>query len=102
MDSGIYLIISFNWPRPYKPEYGQKARALHDVLADKDWIEEVLAASGGIGAGASSWWIFKLENYAALDRLLHDQDDPVAAAYASFFSEMEDVQDMIREEVLFL
>ena len=60
----------------------------------------MLAARGGIGAGTSSLWIFKLDNYAALDRLLFDQDHPVANAYLRFFRELEDVEDMIGEEVL--
>lgn len=69
------------------------------ILAFK---KRVVAASGGIGGGPSSLWIFKLANYAALDRLFHDEEDPVAGAYRAFFGEMVDVQDMVREEVIFL
>lgn len=102
MERSIYLLVQFNWPRPFDPEHGQMARALHEALQGQTWIEEVVAASGGIGGGPSSLWIFKLANYAALDRLFHEEEDPVAGAYRAFFGEMVDVQDMVREEVIFL
>lgn len=98
---GIYLIVEFDWPRPFSPEDGKNARKLHDVLQGKEWIREVVAASGGIGEGPSSVWVFWLRNYAALDRLLHDQDDPVSQAYHAFFSKMPVVIDKIREQVDF-
>lgn len=98
---GVYLIVNFDWPRPFKPEYGDSARELHIALQDQDWIEEVLAASGGLGAGQSSIWLFWLENYAALDRLYSDPDEPVGKAYRAFFGVMEAVDDRIREEVRF-
>lgn len=101
MEQPIYLIVQFNWPRPFKPEYGARAKELHLVLQDQTWIEEVLAASGGLGAGSASIWIFKLPDYASLDRLLHADEDPVSRAYQAFFSDMVDVEDVIREEVLF-
>lgn len=100
MDIGIFLIVQFNFPRPFDPEYGAKAKSLHQVLEGQDWIEEVLAGSGGIGAGPSSIWVFKLGDYSALDRLFSGED-PVSKAYVDFFSVMEDVTDMIREEVVF-
>ena len=102
MKRSIYLLVQFNWPRPLEPGHGQMAKALHETLQGQKWIKEVVAASGGVGGDASSLWIFKLPNYAALDRLFHDEGDPVAAAYQNFFSEMVDVQDMVREEVVFL
>jgi hypothetical protein len=98
---GIYLVIQFDWPDNFKPEYGQAAKALHQHVVNSSWIEEVLAASGGIGAGPSSLWIFRIEDYGSLDRLLHAQDDPVSAAYNEFFSQMVDVEEIIREQVLF-
>lgn len=101
MKRAIFLLVQFNWPRPFQVEHGQKAKALHEVLQGETWIEDVVAASGGVGGGPSSLWIFKLQSYAALDRLFHDEEDPVAAAYTAFFSEMVDVEDMIREEVIF-
>jgi hypothetical protein len=99
---GIYLMIDFDWPRPFQKAYGDKARKLHDVVQDKGWIKEVVAASGGVGAGPSSSWIFWLENYAALDRLLKNQEDEVCKAYVDFFADMALVSEKIREKVLFL
>jgi hypothetical protein len=99
---GIYLLINFDWPEPFANEHGVKARKLHDVVQGVSWIKEVVAASGGIGGGQESVWIFWLENYAALDRLLQDDDDEVAQAYRSFFTEMVAVEERIRQEVVFL
>lgn len=99
---GIYLIVEFAWPRPFSQEHAQNARKLHDVVQNKDWIKEVVAASGGVGDGPPSIWIFWLPNYAALDRLFNDRDDPVSQAYLAFFSQMATVKDKIREQVAFL
>jgi hypothetical protein len=101
MESGIYLIVEFDWPSPFQKEQGDMAKALHQVVVESDWIEEAVAASGGVGGGPSSLWIFKLPDYAALDRLFHDQEDSVSKAYAAFFSTMVNVQDKIRGQVLF-
>lgn len=98
---GIYLIVEFDWPRPFTPEQGKMAGQLHRVVQDKSWIKETVAASGGIGGGPSSVWIFWLENYAALDKLMNDRDDEVSQAYTQFFLEMPLVQEKIRGEVLF-
>lgn len=100
MNAGIYLIVQFSFPRPFQPEYGTKAKSLHEALEGQDWIEEVFAASGGVGAGPASIWVFKLDSYASLDRLFGGED-PVSEAYVDFFRAMDDVQDMIREEVIF-
>lgn len=98
---GIYLVIQFNWPDNLKPEHGEAAKSLHKQVVDSSWIEEILAASGGIGAGPSSLWIFRIEDYGSLDRLLHDQHDPVSGAYNEFFSQMVNVEEILREQVLF-
>ncbi|MCA9897600.1 MAG: hypothetical protein H6654_05660 [Ardenticatenaceae bacterium] len=98
---GIYLIVEFEWPRPFSQEVAQNARKLHDLLQETEWITEVVAASGGLGDGPPSVWIFWLRNYAALDRLFHDHDDPVTHAYNAFFSQMPLVKDKIREQVDF-
>ncbi|MFN2164727.1 MAG: hypothetical protein ACK2U9_00520 [Anaerolineae bacterium] len=98
---GVYLVVEFNWPRPVQPGHGQDARALHDAIQGQTWLAETVAASGGLGGGPSSIWIFRLENYGALDRLLGSDDDPVALAYRTFFSQMVDVSERIREPVLF-
>lgn len=99
---GIYLIVEFDWPQPFTQEIGKKARHLHDVVQNKPWIREAVAASAGLGEGPSSLWIFWLENYAALDRLFRDQSNEVSQAYSDFFSAMPKVVDKIREEVVFL
>jgi hypothetical protein len=99
---GIYLIVEFDWPKPFETSHAKKARALHDNVQEQPWIEETVAASGGLGEKLGSIWIFKLANYAALDTLLNDETDPVATAYRNFFSEMAAVEDRIREEVVFL
>jgi hypothetical protein len=99
---GIYLIVDFDWPSPFDAEDGKKARHLHDVLQNQTWIRENAAGSGGLGGGPSSIWVFWLENYAALDRLLHDKSDEVSKAYVEFFSAMPKVTEKIREEVHFL
>lgn len=100
MKQKIFLIVQFNFPKPFKPEIGAKAHTLHKSLSEQDWIEEVFTASGGVGAGASSIWAFKLDSYSSLDRLF-GREDEVSRAYADFFSEMEDVTDMVREEIVF-
>ena len=99
--AGIYLFVDFDWPKPFQPEYGAKARTLHTATQDGGWIKEVAAASGGVGAGPSSVWVFWLDSYSALDRLLRDQENPVAQAYQSFFSQMLTVTEKVREEVVF-
>jgi hypothetical protein len=98
----IYLIVEFDWPNQLQEEHGRKARALHDAVQGQTWIKEIVAASGGIGGGPSSLWIFQLENYAALDRLLRDPEDRVGQAYTAFFSEMPVVHDRVKVEVLFI
>lgn len=100
--AGIYLIVEFDWPRPFSPEHAKMAGQLHHLVQDKTWIKEVVAASGGIGGGPSSVWIFWLENYAALDTLMNNQENEVGQAYTKFFSEMPVVHDKIRSEVLFI
>ena len=101
-DVGIYLIVEFEWPRPFTPDHGKNARHLHDIVQDKSWIKEVVAASGGVGEGPPSIWVFWLPDYAALDRLFKDQEDPVSQAYRTFFNDMPVVKDKIREEVAFI
>lgn len=99
---GIFLIVDFNWPKPFEREHGNKARTLHAVVEGADWIHEAVAASGGVGGGPASLWIFHLGDYAAVDRLLRTPGDPVCDAFLSFVTEMEDVEMRVREEVVFL
>jgi len=100
--SGIYLIINFDWPSPFTREHGQKAYKLHKIVQGQTWIKETVAASGGVGKGPRSLWVFWLENYAALDKLLHDHKNEICAAYLDFFNDMPLVEEAIREEVVFL
>ncbi|MDX1436470.1 MAG: hypothetical protein R3335_06655 [Anaerolineales bacterium] len=100
MESGIYLIVQFNFPTPFFPEVGQKAKRLHAACQSSDWIENILTASGGIGPGPSSIWIFKLNSYASLD-LLFDRENDASKAYIDFFTSVEDVAEIIRDEVVF-
>ncbi len=98
---GIYLFVSFDWPRPVKDEHQAAAVKLHRIVQDSHWVREVLAASGGLGPGSPSVWVFRVPNYAALDHLLRDTDEPVCKAYTAFFSKMVAVTETVREEVVF-
>lgn len=97
---GIYLFVSFDWPRPVKDEHQAAALKLHAVVQESRWVREVLAASGGLGQGSASVWVFRVPNYAALDRLLRDSSEPVCKAYTAFFSKMVAVTETVREEVV--
>jgi hypothetical protein len=100
--AGIYLVVEFDWPSPFRTEDARRARALHDAVKGQGRIREVVAASHGIGDSPSSLWVFYLPSYAALDRLLRDSEDSVAKAYSAFFEEMPNVRSQVRQEVLFL
>ena len=100
MKQNIYLIVQFNFPKPFQPEVGAKAKALHQALDGQDWIEELFAANGGVGGGPSSVWVFRLDDYASLDKLFHG-DEPVSQAYVDFFRAVDDVEDFVREAVYF-
>ena len=101
-NKAFYLIVEFNWPKAIDKEMGEAAKKLHEGVSNGDWIAGTLAASGGLGGEQSSIWAFELANYAALDRLLANREDPISQAYMNFFSMMEDVQDRIREKVIFV
>lgn len=102
MQPGLYLVVEFDWPRPFQPGHGKFARQLHDSVQGQTWIKEVVAASGGLGSGPASLWIFWLENYAAFDRLLRGKEEAVSQAYTTFFSEMVNVSERVRDEVIFI
>jgi hypothetical protein len=101
----IYLIVEFNWPEIESPEMYKGAGNLHKVIEVADWIEEVFAGFGGVGKGKASIWIFKMRSYSILDKLLNsynsDQNE-VSRAYSTFFKLMVDVEEKIREEVVFV
>ena len=99
--SCIYLMIDFDWPNLIQSDHAKLAHHLHDVVQGKTWIKESVAASGGIGGETDSVWVFWLENYASLDKLLRDEKDEVAQAYKTFFSAMFVVTEKVREAVTF-
>jgi hypothetical protein len=92
---GIFPFVDFDWPNPIQEEHGKKARKLHDVVQNRTWIKEM-------GAGPACTWIFWLEDYAALKKLLRNDEDEVAKAYRDFFAQMPVVAEKIREEVVFV
>jgi hypothetical protein len=100
--AGIYLFVQFNWPPNFTKEMAEAAKALHLAVEKADWIQETLAASGGLGSGPANWWVFWMADYASLDRLLHGGEDAVSLAYGAFFTNMVDVSEAIREQVVFL
>jgi hypothetical protein len=102
MERALYLFIEFEWPREVTKELGGLAHKLHTLTQDAGWIQEVVAASGGIGGEMSSVWVFQLADYAALERLMRDPDDEISQTYMQFFSQMADVRDSLREQVVFM
>ena len=100
--TGIYLIIDFNWPEEITEEMAKGAAHLHKLTLELDWIKDVVAAAGGIGSGLSCTWVFWLENYGALDKLLKDYESEICKTYLNFFKSMAKMKEKIREEVQFL
>ncbi len=102
---GVYLIVEFDWPKEEKPEMYKAAGNLHRTVQETEWIEEIFAGFGGIGAGKASIWVFKMKQYAELDKLVNsynsDQNE-VSSAYSAFFNLMINVEEKIREEVVFV
>ena len=103
--SNIFLIVEFNWPSETTPDLFKAAGDLHKTVLAAGWIEEVLAGFGGIGPGRASIWVFKMASYADLDKLVNsynvDQNE-VSKSYSTFFGMMEDIEEKIREEVVFV
>ena len=102
---GIFLILEFDWPREETPDMYKAAGNLHNKVQKTDWIEEIFAGFGGIGSGKASIWVFKMSTYADLDKLLNsyklDQNE-VSKAYSKFFKLMINVEEKIRQEVVFV
>lgn len=40
MEQSLYLIVQFDFPKPYQPEYGTEAKTPHQALDEQDWNEE--------------------------------------------------------------
>lgn len=97
-----YFINWFDWPSTISEEMAKDAKELHRLVIEADWIEETIAASGGVGGELSSIWVFKLNGYGDLERLLHDYNDPICKQYHKFFNQMARMETMIRDKVIFL
>ena len=76
-------------------------RHFHDLIIAADWIEEKVAASGGIGRKYNSIWVLKMENYAALDRFLHGKNE-ITENFTEWADQMLKMKLNIKEEVQFL
>ncbi|MHA2249323.1 MAG: hypothetical protein ACXAD7_03125 [Candidatus Kariarchaeaceae archaeon] len=100
--SAIFFIVEFDWPGEQTQEMYKAAADLHQIVVESDWIDEVLAGFGGIGGKRASIWIFKLDTYGLLDKLLKHEDNAVSKAYRKFFGMMRRIDDQVREEVVFL
>ncbi len=98
----LYFFNWFDWPTEISEEIANDAKLLHNLLNEADWIEETIAASGGIGGQFSSIWVFKLKSYADIERLLHNYDDPVCRQYHKFFNQTAKMQTMVRDRVIFI
>ena len=78
---------------------------MHETVRKNDWIDDPVVAYGGVGNGLPCMWIFSLESYAFLDKLLHptkNEHNDVAIAYSNFFNQMKTVKSKIKHEVQFL
>ena len=99
--TGFYLIIEFDWPSTISKELALIVRKFHDLVMEEDWLEETIAASGGIGGDNSSLWIFRIENYASLDKFLHGKN-PVAENFPKWADKMAKMKLSVKEQVKFL
>ncbi|MHA1440909.1 MAG: hypothetical protein ACTSPK_03455 [Candidatus Heimdallarchaeota archaeon] len=98
---GIMLIVEFDWPEEITKELGSLVRKFHDLVTDADWIEEKVAASGGLGGDYGSIWIFRLKNYAGLDEFFHGKNE-IAKSFKKWSNQMIDISISVKEEVMFL
>ncbi|MHA1865122.1 MAG: hypothetical protein ACTSVB_11835 [Candidatus Heimdallarchaeaceae archaeon] len=98
---GIYYIVMFDWPEEVSSELSKKVREFHELVEKAPWIREIVAASGGIGIGATSIWIFWLQDYTDLNKLLRSEEE-ISKLYHEWTKEMQNVETMVREEVIFV
>ena len=85
-NQGIYLITEFDWPKEITSNMAEASANLHKLVNEAGWIEECMAGYSGLRSGFACIWIFKMKNYASLDKLLNSEDNEVATAYALFFN----------------
>ena len=99
--SRYYLIIEFDWPSSITKELATLVRKFHDLVEKADWINEIIAASGGIGGEFNSIWILDIENYAILDKFLHG-NNPISENFNAWTDQMTKLRISIKEQVKFL
>lgn len=95
------IIIEFDWPSDISNELYMNVRKFHDIVEKTDWIEECVAASGGIGGVFNSIWIFRLSNYAMLDKFF-DEKNEISQSFALWADSMAKMKISVKEEVMFL
>ena len=101
---GLFLIVEFDWPKEITPQLFKASSHLHEVVTQSDWIDEKVAGYGGLRIDFQCIWIFRVNDFVALEKLLNlpeDEQDDVAKAYANFFDNMIKVKETIRQEVIF-
>ncbi|MHA2103490.1 MAG: hypothetical protein ACW981_08665 [Candidatus Hodarchaeales archaeon] len=104
-EPNIFLIVEFGWPDVITKEMGDASANIHKKIQESDWIDDPVVVYGGVSHGLPCMWIFKVKEYADLDKLLHptkSTNNEVAKAYTSFFKDMVDIQVKIKHEVQFL
>ncbi len=99
--SGFYIIIEFDWSSSITKELATLVRKIHDLVKEADWIDETVAASGGIGGGYNSIWILQIKNYATPDKFLHGKN-PLAENFPKWADQMTKMRISVKEEVQFL
>ena len=100
-NSDYYIIIEFDWPSSITKELATLVREFHDLVKDADWIEESVAASGGIGGEYNSIWILWIEKYATLDTFLHGEN-PITENFSKWANQMAKMRISVKEKVQFL
>ena len=96
-----YLIIEFDWPETITKELATSVRKFHDLIELEDWINEEIAASGGIGGEFSSIWIFNIGPYAGLDKFFHG-DNPIAEHFPKWADFMAKMRISVKQKVHFV
>lgn len=99
--SGYYILVEFDWPSSITKELATLVRKFHDLVVEADWIDETVAASGGIGGECNSIWILHIENYAILDKFLHGKN-PIAENFNKWSNQLAKMKISVKEQVKFL
>ncbi len=99
--SGYYILIEFDWPSTITKELTILVREFHDLVLETEWVDETVAASGGIGGEYNSIWILYIEKYAILDKFLHGEN-PIAENFNKWADQMAKMKISVKEQVKFL